>query len=299
MTVECPVCKSGRFEVFVRHPKDYEYFVTRDMVVSLLVCQDCGSIYQSPWPTAEELDILYPSDYQNYTRKDVPLLSRLLGYMTQLAVSGFIKAHGPDKRILDFGCGDGTFVKALAAHGVRKVVGYEPNIRDNAVIADKFEIIHHFEDLASHGPFDVIRMNHVIEHLSDLDGTMNALSGLLVPGGVLLIQTPNPRALTLKLFRSYWGALHYPYHTVLLSQIGLHDAAARWRLQVRSITPSLMPTGWSMSLENIIKSISGSARRGRTSIYGGLVLLAVPLAFAEKFFLKKSSSVYDCVLEKI
>lgn len=298
MTI-CPVCRSGEFEVFVRNPRDYEYFMSREADASLLVCHHCGSIYQSPWPTLEELDTLYPPDYQNYTRKDVPLLSSLLSYMVQSAVSGFVKAHGSDKRILDFGCGDGTFVKALAANGARKVVGFEPNTRDNAVVSgDGFEIVRRMEDLESRGPFSVIRMNHVIEHLSDLDGTMSALSTLLEPGGVLVVQTPNPRSLTLRLFKKYWGALHYPYHTVLLSQDGLREAGPRWSLCVKSITPSLMPTGWSMSLENIIKSISGSTRRGRMAIYGGLVLVAAPLAIAEKVFLRKSCSVYDCVLEK-
>lgn len=295
----CHVCKSAKFEVFVRNPKDYEYFTSREADVSLLVCRQCGSLYQFPWPTADEVQKFYPSDYQNYTRKDVPMLSFLLRHMVRLTVSGFIKAHGSDKRILDFGCGDGSFVKALVANDARKVVGFEPNARDNSVVAGNgFELVRRIEDLEQRGPFGVIRMNHVIEHLSDLDKTMSTLSKLLEPGGVLLLQTPNPRSLTLRIFKKYWGALHYPYHTILISQDGLRYAAPRWNLRVTSIAPSLMPTGWSMSLENLIKSIGGSTRRGRMAIYGGLVLVATPLAIGERLFFRKSCSVYDAVLVK-
>ena len=295
----CPVCRSDDSQIFVRNPRDYEYFMFREVDVALLACNHCGSIYQSPWPSVEELGTLYPLDYQNYTRKDVPLLSSLLGYMVQSAATGFIKAHGAEKRILDFGCGDGTFVKALAANGARDVTGFEPNARDNTVVfCEGFEIVRRIEDLVSRGPFAAIRMNHVIEHLHDLDGTMSTLSSLLEPGGVLVVQTPNPRSLTLRLFKKFWGGLHYPYHTALLSQFGLHQAAPRWNLCIKSITPSLMPTGWSMSVENIAKAIGGSTRRGRTAIYGGLVLLAAPFAIAEKLFLRNSCSVYDCILEK-
>jgi YgiT-type zinc finger domain-containing protein len=299
MTTACPVCRSNEFEIFVRNPRDYEYFTTREADASLLVCGHCGSVYQSPWPTAEEVLKFYPSDYQNYARKDVPMLPFLCRHVVRLTVSAFLAAHGSGKRILDFGCGDGSFVKALAANGARNVVGFEPNGRDNSfVTGNGFELVRSIEDLEKRGPFGVIRMNHVIEHLSDLDKTMSALSALLEPGGVLLVQTPNPRSLTLKLFNKYWGALHYPYHTVLLSQNGLRDAAFRWNLRVTSIAPSMMPTGWSMSLENLIKSIGRSTRRGRMAIYGGLILITAPLTLAEKLFFRESCSVYDCVLVK-
>lgn len=295
----CPLCGSDESEVFVLNPRDYEYFMFRKVDAVLLICQHCCSIYQSPWPSVEEVKTIYPLDYQNYTRKDVPLLSSLLRYMVLLAATAFVKAHGAEKRILDFGCGDGTFVKALVANGARDVTGFEPNARESAVaFCDGFEIVRRVEDLISRGPFAVIRMNHVIEHLSDLDESMSMLSSLLEPGGMVVLQTPNPRSFTLRLFKKFWGGLHYPYHTVLLSQTGLREAAPRWNLHVRSFTPSLMPTGWSMSLENIIKSITGSDRRGRTPMYGLLVLLSAPLAIVEKLFFMKSCSVYDCILEK-
>lgn len=295
----CPVCMSDDNKVFVEKPTDYEYFMDRDVTASLLVCNGCGSVYQEPWPSAEELDKIYPEDYQNYTRKDVPLLSTLLNYMVNSAVSGFVKAHGADKTILDYGCGDGTFVKALAENGAKHVVGYEPNIRENAVTSGEgFTIQRDLKALGEHGPFDIIRMNHVIEHLADLDATMMALSVLLKKGGVILIQTPNPRSSTLSIFGRYWGALHYPYHTVLISQDGLAGAAARWGLEAQSFSGALMPTGWSMSLENIIKSKTSSTHRGRLPVYSLLALLVAPLAVFEKFFMKRRCSIYDSVLVK-
>ena len=61
----------------------------------------------------------------------------------------------------------------------------------------------------------------------------------------------------------------------------------------------MMPTGWAMSIENMIKQIFNSKLRGRTPFYSILVLLTLPLVFIEKIISKGYGSIMDFEIKKI
>lgn len=295
----CPACNGSNSSIFTDRPRDLEYFVTRSAPAKIMQCMNCSSLYQTPWPQLSETNSFYPDDYQNYQRADVPLLSDLLSLFVRRAAKSFALRVGLQKRILDFGCGDGSFLRALAALGAEQLVGYEPHHRQYVTKDDVGVPIHEsLEELIKAGPFDVVRMNHVIEHLSDLDGTMKLLSQILRPDGLVFVQTPNPASGTCKIFGRYWGPLHYPYHTILFTPKGMKDAAKRWDLIVDSVAGAMMPTGWSMSIENLIKGGFSIRRRGRLPIYGILVFATVPAVFLERAIAGSNSSVIDYVLRK-
>lgn len=295
----CPACHSNEHRVVFEYPEDYEYFSQRIVKGRIVECLSCESIYQDPWPSNKEIEGFYPEDYQNYKRKDVPLLSILLQFFIDSAARNFINRYGAGIKLLDFGCGDGSFLISLYHQGVRNVFGFEPHKRENSSVTDQGVIfIDEIGQIGKLGPFDVIRMNHVIEHLSDLDSTMSALAGLLKPNGKLILQTPNPKTVTRKIFGRFWGALHYPYHTVLFTPAGLGKGSYRWGLGIDSINGCTLPTGWAMSIENVIKNYIKSTRRGRLPFYGLLVLACLPFAIIEKIVLHQKAAVLDYVLIK-
>jgi SAM-dependent methyltransferase len=199
--------------------------------------------------------------------------------------------------VLDFGCGQGGFLRALAQAGCTRLVGFDFVLyHELASIPD----VRFFESLAeiraSGRRFDVIRMSHVIEHLTDLDGTMGALSDLLTPTGQIVGQTPNAAHYTARLMGQYWGPLHYPYHTVLFSPRGLTHAARRWRLQLRETAGTSLPTGWAMSMDNRLKEATGSRTRGRTAAYTLLMAMFMPMALADRAFSPRATANFDFVL---
>jgi len=56
------------------------------------------------------------------------------------------------------------------------------------------EVEHGFftaRDARAHGPFDVISLSMVLEHVKDPIGLIEEARGLLVPGGLLLLISPN------------------------------------------------------------------------------------------------------------
>ena len=295
--MNCPACLGKTCKTDVENPQDVEYFSTRSVTATYEKCLQCQSLFQSPWPSAEELGTLYPEDYQNYTKKDIALLSKFVDIQNKAVAKDFVKKFGANISVLDYGCGDGRFLQSLHELGLNDLVGYEPHTREDGIYKD-FELTRDLNTLSlSHKKFDVIRMNHVIEHLADVDATMKALAGLLSPHGKIVVQTPNPDTLTRVIFGRFWGPLHYPYHTILFTPEGMNEGANRWGLRVASVSGSTMPTGWSMSLENLLKTYTRSKRRGRLPIYGFLAMGGMAINILEKLFTPKRTAIIDYILE--
>lgn len=282
-----------RSTVFVSNPKDREYFSFRDVDVRILRCDGCGSLFQDPFPTANELSTLYPENYQDYTKSNVPLIGDIFLAQQRKAAKAFQERHGRESAVLDFGCGPGFFLKLLSEMGSSSLVGFDFGAyRDTG---GAFEFYTSLEAIKADGwRFDVIRMNHVIEHLADLDQTICQLANLLKPKGTIIGQTPNAAHITAKLFKGYWGALHYPYHTVLFSPASLNLAAKRWELDCGPCLPSFMPTGWAMSIENLLKGFSGSKSIGRSLVYPLLLGSAIPFVMVDQ--IRGDSAVFDFTL---
>lgn len=101
------------------------------------------------------------------------------------------------KRALDVGCGAGLLCEPLARLGadVTGVDAAEESIAvANAHAAAMGLAIDYrsgeFADLGL-GPFDLVTSMEVLEHVADKPGFLAALAGHLVPGGLLVLSTPN------------------------------------------------------------------------------------------------------------
>lgn len=285
--------------MFVANPRDREYFASRTVAARIRRCAACASLFQDPWPSAPEVQGLYGADYQNYSSTSVPLLSSVNDFYQRRLGAAFLKEFGGDPAVLDFGCGQGAFLQVLAAAGCRRLAGFDfvlyPELASNPV-ARFFDDL---DDIRESGlRFDVIRLRHVIEHLTELDDTVRQLSELLAPGGRLIGQTPNAAHYTSRLMGGYWGPLHFPYHTVLFSPEGLRRTAARSGLVLRRTAGSILPTGWAMSAENFLKQVTGSRRRGRSSLYTLLMAASMPLAIVDRLVSPAATANFDFELAR-
>ena len=133
---------------------------------------------------------------------------------TRLLELAFSKLAGPyllmlvkqylseSKRHLDYGAGDGDFVRLLVDRRV-PTAALEPSPARQAVIADRLGGASRFLGCIDAGyrgsPFDVIFMFEVIEHIPDgtLEDTFALIQLLLAPDGRLIITTPNNEDLEL------------------------------------------------------------------------------------------------------
>jgi SAM-dependent methyltransferase len=297
MSARCPACRSEVASVFVADPLDLEYFNARSAPAAVMRCDDCGSLFQHPWPSAAEVQQFYGPDYQNYTATAVPLLSGVDRLYQRRQGAAFLKRYGRDVAVLDFGCGQAGFLRSLAELGCTGLAGFDFVLYDelrntpSTRFYDDLDAI-----LASDQRFDVIRMRHVIEHLTDLDTTMDKLRRLLRPRGRILGETPNAAHYTSRLMGRYWGCLHFPYHTLIFSVRGLERSANRWGLRLSETSGALLPTGWAMSFENVLKAWTRSRTRGRTAIYTLLMAGSMPFAVADRVVQPAATANFDFVL---
>lgn len=282
MNNTCPLCLSTQCHTHVRNPKDREYFATRKIAAEILRCDVCDSLFQSPPVAVVEASSFYSASYQNYVRPDRRILSAIALFFFSRAAAGFKKRYRDSGlHVLDYGCGQGHFLKALSAiDPTVKAFGVDVVLPKEPVDGVRFETsLKPFFD--NQVRFDVIRMNHVIEHLTELDNVMIQLRSLLKPGGRIIGQTPNAGHYTANLFGRFWGPLHFPYHTFLLTREGLERACERWSLKLMEFSATYQPTGWAMSLENMIKSFVSSSHQGRLPFYPLVLLASAPFTLLD------------------
>src|SRR5688572_4056564 len=103
---------------------------------------------------------------------------------------------GPGLRVLDAACGSGHIGALLRARGNR-VIGCE--ISENAAaearkVLDEvhvFDIEERWPDAVLKEPFDVIVLGEILEHVFDPVAVLSQARNALVPGGRVVITTPN------------------------------------------------------------------------------------------------------------
>ena len=289
----CPVCHNNDIYVFVKSPKDYEFFTRRSSMVQILECKQCKSLFQSPLPSESETKNFYPADYQNYQKSYLSKI--LLNLLNRISAILFTKKFSTNTKLIDFGCGDGSFILSLRNLGWSNAFGYDPNIRETSVFATNPEyFLKNEQDFQTETNCDIIRLHHVIEHLPDIDISIRELSKKLSPNGRIIFQTPNPNTLTKRLFGRFWGPLHYPYHTVLLTPEGIKRAVKKWGMKIDKIYPTLAySTGWSMSIENIIKKIFHLKSRGRLRLYPYIAIACLPIAIFESLIFRRNAAIFN------
>jgi SAM-dependent methyltransferase len=149
--------------------------------------------------------------------------------MREMAEMHFGRVAGPPHgKVLEVGCGGGQLLLNLRDVGWQ-ATGLE--IDEHAVRAARAHGLNVFQggiattEISETG-FDLIILNHVIEHLSDPVGCLRKCAAMLVPNGRLVIVTPNSDGLSHRRFGHSWRGLEVPRHLVLFSPRSL-EAAAR------------------------------------------------------------------------
>lgn len=127
------------------------------------------------------------------------------------------------KRLLDFGCGAAGFLlKAQSA--AAEAVGMEPEKRVREYWGERIRIYESL-DAAGNG-YDLITAFHVVEHLMDPRGMLQALAARLAKGGRLVVEVPNSEDALLTLFDNgpfqnftYWSQHLYLFNPTTLGQL--------------------------------------------------------------------------------
>ena len=130
---------------------------------------------------------------------------------------------GPAGKLLDVGCGNGTFLATMRQRGWSTTgVEFDPVSATRARESGSRVFEGSLQDAGfGEHSFDVVTMVHVIEHLPDPRQILAECFRILRPGGRLQLITPNIHALGHQEFGRSWRGLEIPRHLLLFSLPGL------------------------------------------------------------------------------
>jgi 2-polyprenyl-3-methyl-5-hydroxy-6-metoxy-1,4-benzoquinol methylase len=228
----CPVCASADARL--------RYRITRFRIYD---CAACSLVYL--WPRLDEQEVremfarLYTEgegsvpelrSYYGFTYEDAPDNPLVQLYESWL---DRIEAVRPPGRILDIGCGTGLFL------AVARRRGWEPHGIDECAEATAHARRHfglevrdgEFGAFAAEGlRFDAVAMWDIIEHAREPVPLLAAARGVLAPGGVIGISTPNQRSIldvvAGALYRASGGRVTWPLEKFYIEQHFLYFSPA-------------------------------------------------------------------------
>ena len=165
-----------------------------------LICMETGLVRNDPVPNDEELARFYADDYRiAYKGAAKPRRRQVVRNFRRVAtyVRMFRDVLNPATQVLDVGAGSGEFAYLMTRLG-KTVKGIEPNSRYAAYCREALgldvQTAHLSPDLFAPSQFDLIRLNHVLEHLNDPIKYLGQIACWLAPRGLLYVEVPNIEA---------------------------------------------------------------------------------------------------------
>lgn len=246
----CPACNGASRPHAVVH--DVEY-CTSDQEWDYRRCGACGSVFLADPPT-ERLAEIYPPNYYAYAADDASLVERVKARLDRRTFRPLLASvPGDELAVLDVGGGDGWLLSRLRELdrrvAVTRVVDLDPAAEAAARARGHDYFCGRIEDFDDPGPYDVVLLLNLIEHVADPGAVLQRLAKTLSPRGVILVKTPNVDSLDARLFRHRdWGGYHCPRHWVLFNRTGFADLAARAGLVARRTAYTQGAPFWAVSV---------------------------------------------------
>lgn len=250
-TPACLVCGSGDTYRWA-DATDGEYFTTSD-TFHYSRCRRCGVLFIDPVPSAR-LHEIYPSNYYSFSSPSESLVQRIKRALDLRLFRRLLRnIPGSALAILDVGGGAGwelTWMRQLDSRiRFTQVVDLDAAAESTARANGHEYYRGTIEQFAGDRRFDLILMLNLIEHVQDPRAVLAKASGLLSPGGRLLLKTPNIDSLDARVFRhANWAGYHCPRHWVLFTSTSLIDLAASAGLVVEDFRYTQGAPFWAASL---------------------------------------------------
>lgn len=215
--VTCPLCGCAQSKIFLENRPDHEYGIARKLDYYPCCNKSCFHVFVFPLPSIEEIKTFYA---QYSTHDSTPLRGR--SSIVKLISSWYSRKNLRDVfgcgelgqiSVLDFGCGNGNFMRLLQSIGIESVVGYDFDPAACSFgISQGLKCLSTFDEVAANGPYDFIFLNHVIEHFSDPTSELNQIAPLMKNGGAVFVRTPNSQSLLARIFGNHWRGWETPRH---------------------------------------------------------------------------------------
>lgn len=229
--MQCQVCGGKGIPVFIKNDHD------------ILKCGQCNHYFTDLQITQDKINEIYSDSYffgggngyPDYLLEKEMLIRR--GEYYACKIRNFI----PAGKVLDVGAAAGFILKGFKNMGWQGT-GIEPNVRMVEYGRKNLGLDLHpgiLENTELNTTFDLVIMIQVIAHLSDLNRSIEKVTGILKPDGFLLVETWNRSSLTARLFGKSWHEYSPPSTLNYFNKKTLDTLMNKFNLKkVRSGTPT-------------------------------------------------------------
>lgn len=277
----CLVCE-GESAATV-HAACRDYYLGKPFPVDYVRCGACGLLQQYPIPA--DVGPFYDG-YPIHRKK-----SALHDAMRWLVMGGVYfraKRLPAGSVVLDYGCGDGSWLESQAGVPVERI-GFEMDPAHAARLAARLGIPVYGDPEALEreraGGVDAVTMHFVLEHVTDLHATLARVGRLLKPGGRFYFVVPHASSFEARLFGRKWHNLDPPRHVSFPERDGVDRLAARHGFRVEVDRAAPFPNGFAGSVPVVL---SGRFRFP-------LFLAALPFGFLFSRVFRGGARAYELV----
>ncbi len=290
--MECPACRSPATRTVWRGLRD-RLFRTTDERFDVGACAACGSRFLAPMPPAERLARYYPDGYwvgtadggDDAARRQRGLVERYRRFVLRDHVR-FVgrvvsaqRQRGQAVRVLDVGCGDGSFLQAL---GVADHVGMDSSLP--ALRAAKARGVRGVRSTLDDGAlrpgsFSLVTAFHFVEHVFPPEPVLAAMAALLAPGGEVVLQVPNARSWQAKLLGRRWHGFDVPRHLVDYTDRAFTALLDRCGYDVLAVNHHCLRDNPATAAISVVPGLFPPARIARGGADHGLAAFAADVAY--------------------
>lgn len=228
--MKCLICGSESFEIFHKGTRD-------NPDVDVMKCAGCNSFQLSSFAQ------IYDGFYENGNMCKEQYSVSEDTYSDELWNSWIAETKEDDCRrvaeiekkvgkkcnkVLDFGCGNGGFLRELRKKGIiNNIVGVELDKEARfRLLNEEIAVYEKLENVDRTIKFDVVTMFQVIEHLEEPHKIIIDIKDRLADGGLLIIETPNAEDALISKYHSksfmdftFWSEHLFLYNLSSLEQL--------------------------------------------------------------------------------
>lgn len=283
----CSICRRKTDHVpFFEGGQDWEYGVPG--VFRQERCSVCELVTSVPLPTTDVLLGYYPPNYHGYQSPTSSLTRWLVERNLRERAKGYRRLIGPEGVILDVGAADGAHFDVWEQVGNWELMGFEFNeeIARDARTHGREIATATMETYDPKGRmFDLIIMNHLLEHVPDPFDTVRRAYAFLKPGGYIVGEVPSLYSFDRWIFGSYWGGCHWPRHVQQFSPRSITSLFVGAGFLAPHISYLLHTSHWALSIQNWLQAHALTKtvlQNGRSWYYPLLLLCCIPINLLQK-----------------
>ena len=268
----CPICAGTKFKTIVEcidQTVSHEKF-------QLTQCCNCTFLITSPRPDSTAIGKYYDSpDYISHASSSHKFQDKIYFLARKYALNNkrkLIERHSLKGKVLDVGCGAGEFLKQMKLHGW-ETTGTEPNTKAQSIAKNLGITIHNQLFEITQETYQAITLWHVLEHVHELNLTIEKIKDLLHKNGTIFIAVPNHKSSDAKYYKENWAAYDVPRHLWHFDQITMTKLLEKHELKLIQTLPmkldsfyvSLLSEGYLTPKKSKVFQMTNALIHGLTS----------------------------------